>query len=66
MRVPFDFQILDTSKNKLLNLNKNMTKAVNLSLLYFSNVSQDKKRVRMKLFLPYTQPTSSLYARAIN
>lgn len=66
MRVPFDFQILDTSKNKLLNLNKNMTKAVNLSLLYFSNVCQDKKRVRMKLFLPYTQPTSSLYASAIN
>lgn len=43
-----------------------MTKAVNLHLFYVSNVCQDKKRVRMKLFLPYTQPTSSLYASAIN
>jgi len=43
-----------------------MTKAVNLHLFYFSNVCQDKKRVRMKLFFPYTQPTGSLYASAIN
>lgn len=45
MRVSFD-----TSENKFAHPNKNMTKAVNLPLSYFSNSSQDKERIRMKLF----------------
>lgn len=56
----------DTSKNKPFHPNENMTEAVNLPLSYFSNICQDMKRVRMKLFPPYTQPASSLYAGAIN
>jgi len=50
-----------TSENKLAHPNKHMTKAVNLPQCYFSNRSQDKKRIRMKRYLfPSLQSDSKL------